>query len=120
MNVHGLGRLRGIMSDAKRTRFVAVTRAAALPRAETARLLGRLRAASVSVPIVIVDAVGAGTCSRCRRDRAAQQKEVTALRRELAKGKEHAPQIIVAPAALPPPHGWRALKRWRQTWTASE
>jgi arsenite/tail-anchored protein-transporting ATPase len=112
----GLGRLRDIMSDAGRTRFIAVTRAAALPRAETVRLLERLRHASVSVPIVVVNAIGAGTCRRCRGDRAAQRKEIGALERAVSKGRKARPRIVQAPAELPPPHGWRSLRRWRRAW----
>jgi arsenite/tail-anchored protein-transporting ATPase len=113
----GLGRLRDIMGDADRTRFVAVTRPAALPRAETIRLIERLQAASVAVPIVIVNAIGGGTCSRCRADRAAQRKEIAALWKQATKGNTSR-ELVVAPAELPPPHGWRALQRWRSTWSA--
>ena len=114
----GLGRLRDMMSDPRRTRFIAVTRPAVLPRAETIRLLERLHAASVFVPMVVVNAVGAGTCSRCRADRRAQRQEIAALRRQLTKGGAPQRQVLVAPAELPPPHGWRALRRWRTTWSA--
>ena len=37
----GLGRLRALLTDPARTRFVVVTRPAALPRAETVRLAAR-------------------------------------------------------------------------------
>ena len=62
----GLRRLRELLTDPARTTFVAVTRPAALPHAETLRLLRRLRAASISVPAVIVNAVGAGTAHDVR------------------------------------------------------
>ena len=38
----GLGRLRALLADPRRTSFVAVTRGAALPRAETVRLIAAL------------------------------------------------------------------------------
>ena len=59
----GLRRLRELLTDPARTTFVAVTRPAALPHAETLRLLRRLRAASISVPAVIVNAMGSGSCA---------------------------------------------------------
>ena len=112
----GLGRLRAVLGDPVHTRFVAVTRAAALPRAETVRLLERLALASISAPIVIVNAVGAGTCRRCDAERQAQAKEIAALRRSLPRsGRRHA-GLVIAPAELPPPHGAKRLAHWRRTW----
>ena len=112
----GLGRLRELMTDPRRTRFVAVTRAAALPRAETARLLDRLTAASIHAPIVIVNALGAGTCSRCRRERQAQGREVTALLRGLPAGEDRPPVVAAARAEIPAPHGHLHLREWRDSW----
>jgi arsenite-transporting ATPase len=116
----GLGRLRELMSDPLRTRFVAVTRPAALPRAETIRLLNRLAAAGVSVPLVVVNAVGAGTCSRCTADLTAQTKEIAAVRRELRQHGRRAPALLLAPAELPPPHGHQRLRDWRVTWRQAD
>jgi arsenite-transporting ATPase len=113
----GVGRLREMMSDPRRTQFVAVTRAAALPRAETVRLLRRLASARVRAPAVIVNAAGAGTCSRCDADRRQQGREVGALRRELAKTGT-GPILLMARAELPPPHGCKRLTEWRTTWRA--
>ena len=79
----GLRRLRALLTDPARTTFVAVTRPAALPHAETLRLVRRLRAASISVPAVVVNAMGAGTCTRCARESRVQQRELTMLAREL-------------------------------------
>ena len=112
----GLGRLRAIMADHGRTRFVAVTRPAALPRAETLRLLRRLRAVSIASPLVLVNAVGTGTCRRCTADRAAQMKEMALLIRTLPRQRQHRRTVLVAPAEMPPPHGWRSLRRWRSRW----
>lgn len=110
----GLGRLRAVMGDPGRTRFLAVTRPAALPRAETGRLLRRLAAAGVSAPVVIVNAAGAGTCRRCGLQRAAQLKEIALLRKDLDPVRAHA--VVVAPAEVPPPHGATGLERWRKAW----
>ena len=113
----GLGRLRALMADPVRTRFIAVTRAAVLPRAETVRLLKRLGAAGVSAPLVVVNAAGAGTCRRCRVDVATQATEIAALQRQTAtRGK--GPATLVARAEMPPPHGPRRLGEWQTTWRA--
>ncbi len=110
----GLGRLRALLADAERTSFVVVTRAAALPRAETARLRRRLERLHVHVPLLIVNAVGRGTCVRCRAAARVQQRELERLARDLPRT---AP-VVLAPAELPPPHGVRALIRWQRTWRA--
>ena len=115
----GLGRLRDVLRDPVHTRFVAVTRAAALPRVETVRLLERLATAAIDAPIVIVNAAGAGTCRRCERDRRAQRTEIAALQRGLRKaGNPRA--VLIAPGELPPPHGLARLRRWRRTWRETE
>jgi arsenite-transporting ATPase len=113
----GLGRLRALMADPVRTRFIAVTRAAVLPRAETVRLLKRLGAAGVSAPLVVVNAAGAGTCRRCRVDVATQATEIAALQRQTAT-RGNGPATLVARAEMPPPHGPRRLGEWQTTWRA--
>jgi arsenite-transporting ATPase len=112
----GLARLRALLADPARTRFVVVTRPAALPRAETVRLLVRLEAASIGVPVVIVNAVGAGTCARCRSEQARQQKEMLTLSRALTGLRRRAPSLIVAPATVPPPAGWRDVQSFVRHW----
>jgi arsenite/tail-anchored protein-transporting ATPase len=107
----GLGRLRALMADPARARFIAVTRAAMLPRAETMRLLSRLDGAGISAPAVIVNAAGAGTCTRCRADRVREGREIAALRRGLRQGPTLR-QLIVTPARLPSPHGLAGLSQW--------
>jgi arsenite-transporting ATPase len=111
----GLGRLRALLEDPARTRFVAVTRAAALPRAETARLLRRLSKMRIRVRVVVVNAVGRGTCDRCRRRAVTELREVAALRRAVG-GAGSAPQVVLAPGVLPPPHGIVQLERWVRSW----
>jgi arsenite-transporting ATPase len=108
----GLSRLRALLVDAERTSFVVVTRAAALPAAETARLRRRLERLHVHVPLVVVNAVGRGTCPGCRAVAQLQQLEVDRLVRSLSPTTP----VALAPAELPPPHGVRALIRWRRTW----
>jgi anion-transporting ArsA/GET3 family ATPase len=112
----GLGRLKALLSDPRRTSFVAVTRAAVLPREETRRLVSRLIAMNVHVPVILVNAVGRGTCVRCRAASAREAAELKALAR-LPFGPMHAPlPVAVAPAEMPPPRGTRSLRRWRSSW----
>ncbi len=108
----GLGRLRALLADPDRAAFVVVTRAAALPRAETVRLVARLREMRIDVPGVVVNAVGRGTCAACRREARAGQREIAALRRQLPRGME----MVLAPSELPPPRGARALRAWQEQW----
>ena len=108
----GLGRLRALLVDPARCAFVAVTRPAALPMAESTRLVDRLAALGISVPLVVVNAVGAGSCGACARTRVSQARALATLRRTL-RGRG----LIVAPASVPPPHGARGLSEWRRTWT---
>jgi arsenite/tail-anchored protein-transporting ATPase len=112
----GLGRLRALLTNAARTRFFVVTRAAALPRAETGRLLARLDAAGIAAPIVVVNAVGAGTCPRCRSEDAREYKEISALARGVPAVRGTSRSLILAPATLPPPSGWRDLRSFFGQW----
>ena len=66
----GIGRVRTLLTDPAKTSFIAVTRAAALPREETLRLLVRLNAMQIDVPLVLINAVGRGTCTVVGRPRA--------------------------------------------------
>ena len=76
--------------------------------------LRRLRAASIDAPTVLVNAVGAGTCTRCRREGRAQQRELASLRRVL--GRRKAPAVIVAPGWMPAPAGAAGLRRFAAGW----
>jgi arsenite-transporting ATPase len=111
----GLRRLRELLTDAARTTFVAVTRPAALPHAETLRLVRRLRAAKISVPAVVSNAVGAGTCTRCAREIRVQQRQLSELARELGSGGD-GPAVIVAPGWMPAPAGADDLRRFAARW----
>jgi arsenite-transporting ATPase len=90
-----LKRLDALLRDAGRTRFVAVTRAAELPRRETVRLLEALEKLAIAVPAVVVNAVPPGEAPRERFGRCV---------------------IIEAPAVFPPPRGVRRLAEWVRTW----
>ena len=110
-------RLRGlqaILRDPAQARFVVVTRAAALPAAESASLIASLRALGIAVQAVIVNAVGAGMCGRCRAAARAQADEIARLRRTAGGAGGYA--IIEAPAEMPPPHGAAALAAWGLGW----
>jgi arsenite-transporting ATPase len=108
----GLGRLRALLADPRRAAFVVVTRGARLPRAETVRLIARLKAMDVHVPMVIVNAVGRGECAACRREASTERREI----RELRRGLPRAFPVLLAPAQLPPPHGAASLRGWQARW----
>ena len=106
---------QAMLRDREATRVLAVTRAAELPRVETARFLARLTRLRLYVPAVVVNALTpeSGSCRRCRRTRAAEQREIAALRRVVGRRS-----IIPAPLAAPAPRGIRALESWARTWLA--
>jgi arsenite-transporting ATPase len=112
----GLGRLRGLLADPRRTSFIAVTRAAALPREETARLVVRLRAMNIHVPLILVNAVGRGTCARCRAASVEEKRELTRIGRIADDDSATGLTVAMAPAEMPPPRGIRELRRWQSTW----
>jgi arsenite-transporting ATPase len=103
-----------LLTDPVRTHFVLVTRAAALSREESVRLLTSLSSLGVTSTTVIVNALGAGTCARCRTRSAGERDEVARLRRDLPAGAPYA--IIGTPAVMPPPHAVRGLSAWGHTW----
>jgi len=110
----GITRFRTLLADPASTRFVVVTRAAALPRVESVRLVSRLERLKIYVPAVIVNAVGRGTCDRCKRAAATELDELAALRRELPKASGGR-TLIRAGTVLPPPHGVASLERWQRS-----
>jgi arsenite-transporting ATPase len=114
-----IGRLRALLADADRTRVVVVTRAAALPRLESTRLLRSLRRLGVAAPYVLVNALGRGTCALCRAVARREARELATLGGDLQKGR-NAPVLLRAPAHLPPPSGLEALTVWSQRWTRDE
>jgi arsenite-transporting ATPase len=102
--------LRQLLADPTRCRFIVVTRAAALPRFETERLLPALGRLGIDVPAVIVNAAGRGTCDPCRAALAAEKRELTAILR-LASERSPEPLVVVTPAEMPPPRMAR-LTTW--------
>jgi arsenite-transporting ATPase len=109
----GLGGLRALLTDHARTRFVVVTRAAVLPRAESARLLRSLRRLDISVPLIIVNAVGRGRCARCVKAAADERREIEALAR-LVGASRTGGALIVAGTRIPPPQSPSALRAWQR------
>ena len=108
----GLKGLQALLRDPERTRFVAVTRAAELPRRETVRLLRALRDLGVAVPAVVVNAVAPPGCPRCGEPAG----EVDALRKDMSRAGFERCVIMKAPAEFPPPRGVRRLSGWVRTW----
>ena len=109
-----LRRLQAMLQDPADTRFVLVTRAAALPREETIRLERALRRLRIAVAGVIINSIGEGTCARCMTRRRVETREIDRLRAALGRRAGYA--IIVSPAEVPPPHGAAALSRWASAW----
>jgi arsenite-transporting ATPase len=96
---------------------VVVTRAAAVPRRETERLIRRLRTLRLAVPAVVVNArtLAPSACPRCGAIAAAERREVAALER-LCRAAKPRCAIMQAPLAAPPPRGIAALRDWGRTW----
>ena len=112
--------LQALLRDGTRTRFIAVTRAAEVPRLETERLLKRLRQLQLSTPAIVVNALtgSPGACVRCHTIAAAERRSLAALRRTLRRSR-HRPgpcAIIQTPLAAPPPTGVSALEKWAGQW----
>jgi len=111
---HGIRDLQNLLRDRNAARFIVVTRAAAVPRRETERLLSRLRSLRLATPAVVLNALtlAPGDCPRCQTTAAAERRERAALRRRTG------PRVIIeAPLAAPSPRGVRQLERWGAAWT---
>jgi arsenite-transporting ATPase len=108
--------LRALLGDASRAAVIAVARPAELPRIETGRLLGSLRALGVEVGGVLVNALTPPGCPRCRRVAAAERRSLRALGRDVSARGPRGCAIIHAPAVAPPPRGAAALAAWRRGW----
>jgi len=106
--------LQAILSDAARTRFLVVTRAAVLPAEEAIGLMGTLDALRIPVGAVIVNALGAPACSRSGE--AVRLERAQLARLQSAAGPPRRCAIIGAPAEMPPPHGAPALSDWGSAW----
>jgi anion-transporting ArsA/GET3 family ATPase len=110
----GIRGLRELLADPEQTMFIAVTRSAALPRLETARLVSRLDALGIRLPAVIANAVGRGTCGRCVKAAATERVELAALRRSLLARTTRS--LIVTPTVVPAPRGAARIAAWRRLW----
>lgn len=110
-----LRELDALLHDPARARFVAVTRAAELPRLETARLLSALERLRIAVPAVLVNALTPPGCPRCRRAASLEARQLEALR---AAGRGWV--MLGAPAAAPAPRGSAALRAFGGAWTRIE
>jgi arsenite-transporting ATPase len=106
-----LRELQELLRDPERALFVPVTRAAALPRMETERLLRALQRLGIASGPVLVNALTPPGCARCRRAAKAEAAEVEALRRRT-------PAMLAAPAVAPPPRGARQLLAFGRTWAS--
>lgn len=111
-----LRELRTLLRDPARTRAVAVTRPAALPRLETARLVRGLGRLGIAVGAILVNAVTPPDCPRCRRAAAVERREIAALAAAVRPGGGRRYAMIAAPVEAPPPGGVAELARWARRW----
>jgi arsenite-transporting ATPase len=107
--------LIALLGDRERTAFVAVTRAAALPRLETERLVAALKRLHVPLASVVVNAVTEPSCARCTEAAAVEAPEVARLH---ALAKRARANAIHAPAVHPPPRGPAELRTWCASWAS--
>jgi arsenite-transporting ATPase len=111
----GLRQLQTLLADPRQARVVVVTRAAALPRLETIRLLARLAALGLTVSAVVVNALTPSDVARPEAARA----EAAEVRRLRAAARLRLPRlpVLLAPAVAPPPRGVTTLRGWARTWS---
>jgi arsenite-transporting ATPase len=104
-----------LLGDRAQTRFVPVTRAGAVVRLETERLVRKLRALGIPLGPVLLNAATAQEgrlCRRCARRAAIEAREARVLARTTR-------DMLWAPSVYPPPRGPRALLEWSHAWHAS-
>ncbi|MEA2692079.1 MAG: arsenite/tail-anchored protein-transporting ATPase [Acidobacteriota bacterium] len=97
-----LTRLSELLADPLGTRFIAVARAAELPRRETVRLIKALAGMGMQTAALVINAVEGNSADPELRRLAA-----------LAPGGS---AILLAPALYPPPRGIAALTAWGRSW----
>jgi arsenite-transporting ATPase len=109
--------LRQLLRSRDRSRFVVVTRAAAVPRRETERLFEDLERLGVNVSIVVSNAMrlAQGGCQRCRTIAASERRQLGPLAGAARRAFRQC-AIIQAPLVAPPPRGVEALQRWSHQW----
>ncbi len=114
----GLRQLQALLADPRQARVVVVSRAAALPRLETIRLLRRLDTLGLTVSALIVNALRPAGTSRAGATgaEAAEVRRLRAAARRGRRGLTGVP-VLLAPAVAPPPTGVTALRGWACTWT---
>jgi arsenite-transporting ATPase len=112
--------LQSLLQNPRETSFVVVTRAAAVPRAETERLVNRLRKLRLAIPAVVVNAMtfAPARCRRCRVTAGAERIELALLARACRRRSGEC-VIIQTPLTAPPPRGVPALERWGGRWFAA-
>jgi hypothetical protein len=103
-----LERLRALLADPRRCRFIPVFRPARVPLAETERLFAALDAAGIAAPWAIANAVVRDGCASCAREGAQQERLRSGLRLDRA--------ILLAAERQPPPRGAAALVSWSEGW----
>jgi len=110
--------LQGLLHDPVATRFIVVTRAAAVPRLETERLIARLRRLKIASPAIVANAMTLvpGRCPWCRATSRDERRELAALTRT-ARHRSRECAIILTPLSVPPPRGLAALEWWAGEWT---
>jgi len=113
--------LQELLRSPRDTRFIVVTRAAAVPRLETERLRARLRGLHLAAPAVIVNAMTLAPrrCPLCRATAAGEGRELALLMRGGSRRRGQC-AIIQTPLAAPPPRGPAALVRWAGSWTVKD
>ncbi|HEV3141202.1 MAG TPA: ArsA-related P-loop ATPase, partial [Vicinamibacterales bacterium] len=106
-----------LLRDPRAARFIVVTRAAAVPRSETERLIARLKRLRLATPAIVVNALtlAPGDCPRCRATADAERRERAALERRAGRRV-----IIETPLAAPSPRGVRQLEQWSGAWTTNQ
>jgi arsenite/tail-anchored protein-transporting ATPase len=109
--------LQALLHDPVAARFIVVTRAAAVPRVETERLIKRLRRLRLAAPAIVINAMTLSPqrCRWCRAIAAAEQGELSKLTRACGRVPREC-VIILTPLAAPPPRGSAALERWSRRW----
>lgn len=112
--------LIALLRDPQKTRFVAVTRAAALPRLETARLLSALSRLEIPLGAVLVNAVRGSGCPRCQRAMEAEAGEIALFKDTPGSLSGAHCAMMLAPALAPPPRGVEALSRFVVSWRKAE
>ena len=83
-----------------------------LPDGTGLDLLRRLEETGIHVSAIIVNAVGRGSCARCRAEAATESRQIARLKKDIPRQ----PEMVIAPAEMPPPFAPAALGRWHRRW----